>query len=463
MVGFMMKNRLHSGLTVNPNSTLHDGTAEVFIKNLFKHRYSMSVIKDQIIFKINRYLSKITEKWGRLSFSLSLSKNLLNELISTIRVKKQLHSAVVAVLAPWFEDTTLDIRDGYLMRIKNIDTSVLCNYFRIYFYECQYYKVNRIIVDVISDDVIYVRYNSKYRKQRSFVEKLIAECGVCYTHSVLRMIPFEKPAKEYRWLDLFQGTICHILDAHGAAVEESLMLDNDDVGIWVKKAEEMYFSSATGVVVVTLSMKKYFMNKYYDRNINYILYPIFSDNNTKFNGSNNRKSNVLTIVYAGGCQPWQNISYMKEAIESQINLADYYIYITNPSMFIDLWENTDLPENLLVKAGSVQEVNEVYQKAHYGFLLRDENIINQVACPTKLIEYIQSGIIPILKYDDIGDSKCMGLRYLPVEDFIQGKIPTERERFMMSKTNQRILFDRIHKQSGPSEIKNLIQTSIDRY
>ena len=58
------------------------------------------------------------------------------------------------------------------------------------------------------------------------------------------------------------------------------------------------------------------------------------------------------------------------------------------------------------------ELKKEYEKAQYGFTLRDNIIVNEVACPTKLIDYVKYGIIPILKSDKIGDFVENGLEYV---------------------------------------------------
>lgn len=46
-----MKLCIHEGLTVNPHSTLPDGSAEIGLKQLVKHLASPSLVSDQLRFK----------------------------------------------------------------------------------------------------------------------------------------------------------------------------------------------------------------------------------------------------------------------------------------------------------------------------------------------------------------------------------------------------------------------------
>lgn len=51
-----------------------------------------------------------------------------------------------------------------------------------------------------------------------------------------------------------------------------------------------------------------------------------------------------------------------------------------------------------------------------GFVLRDEHILNSVANPTKLVEYMWCGIIPIVKYEDLGDYSDLGYEYIKYDN-----------------------------------------------
>jgi len=70
----------------------------------------------------------------------------------------------------------------------------------------------------------------------------------------------------------------------------------------------------------------------------------------------------------------------------------------------------------LIKSVLPDKVMQYYRKSTFGLILRENNIVNSVACPTKLTEYIQNDIIPIVDLEDIGDFKKMGYRYIKGKD-----------------------------------------------
>ena len=52
--------------------------------------------------------------------------------------------------------------------------------------------------------------------------------------------------------------------------------------------------------------------------------------------------------------------------------------------------------------------------------MRDDIVLNRVAAPTKLIEYLSYGLIPIVKTINIGDSVKMGYEYILYNEDLNG-------------------------------------------
>ena len=107
--------------------------------------------------------------------------------------------------------------------------------------------------------------------------------------------------------------------------------------------------------------------------------------------------------------------------------------MSDPKEFMRLWGERAYPEQWEVTTKTAEELRGAYEQAQYGFVLRDNIIVNNVACPTKLIDYIKYDIIPILKSPHIGDFDRYGLQYLSIEDFLVNKFPTDEEEKKMCK------------------------------
>ena len=80
-------------------------------------------------------------------------------------------------------------------------------------------------------------------------------------------------------------------------------------------------------------------------------------------------------------------------------------------------------ENVDIRGVKAEELANYYKKAHYGFVLRDDIPVNNVACPTKLVEYMNYGIIPIVLSDEIGDFKDIGFENLSVNNIVKNLSP----------------------------------------
>jgi len=413
-----MKLCIHEGLTLNPHSTLPDGSAEIGLKQFAKHVLKPALVAEQLAFKSWRKKILSLPEDQRCAVSDPMLPAFEKELSELIFEKRKAQE-VVAVLAPWYEDITLSKSEGYIRRIMEMDNRVLKDAFCIYFYECPYYKVNRVVVDRVAENRLYVRYNTAYKDQKQFVERIIGLCELCYSHSVLRIIPMEHPEDESRWLNIFSGKTKHLLDAHGAVIEEALMLGDEEGAEHCRKAEKRYFENISSCIVLTEAMRRYFEEKYGCEGVEFFKTPVLSQDITLNEGDVLDKSGPLTVVYAGGCQKWQNIPLMQEAIRARPD-AIYKIFVSSPETFMELWGDEPLPANVTVKNGTPDEIKEAYLTAHYGFILRDDNPLNRVACPTKMMEYIQFGIIPIVKSRHIGDFEEMGLCMMPVEEYKDG-------------------------------------------
>ncbi|GEM_PF-5957536 len=409
-----MKYIIHDGYTADPNATLPSGSDEVSISSVLKHLPNIGSAAEQIEFKIKRKL-RLAE--GNDHYNYNDLLMLLSKLIESRRQT----DTVVAVMAPWYDDSTLSKSEGYIRRIEEIDKTVLNDFFCIYFYECPYFSVQRLIVDKISENRIYIRYNTAYKNQREAVEKIISHCNVCYSHSVLRLIPVVNPEDGNRWLNIFSGNTKHIIDLHGAVVEEAIVNGDTESVPLCEKSEKLYLENSDACIVLTDAMTEYLHNKYSCESVKFFRTPVLSKDIT-LNDPLPGKPEKITAVYSGGCQPWQNIPLIQSAISSVKSDIEFRIFVSSPEKFKELWGDRTYPDNLYVKNGNSDEIKEAYMRARYGFIVRDDNNLNRVACPTKIMEYIQFGIIPIVKSRNIGDFIRDGLYSVSVDDFTDGRL-----------------------------------------
>lgn len=142
-------------------------------------------------------------------------------------------------------------------------------------------------------------------------------------------------------------------------------------------------------------MRLFYRHKHFYYRNNFYLMPCF---NQKLNRAafSEIKYSHPSFVYAGSMDGWQ-------CFEKTVKL---FMQIKNRipnATFTVLTAAQDRAKEILTKYGVDAElkyvhytkVDEELRKFKYGFIVRDNNIVNNVATPTKMNSYLANGIIPI--------------------------------------------------------------------
>jgi hypothetical protein len=217
-----------------------------------------------------------------------------------------------------------------------------------------------------------------------------------------------------------------VIDFHGAAPEEEGYLGNQLLAERLKEIEMKLYIESELRVFISSGMKKHFESKYGRRNS--VQLPIISDVRPTLSPTllANKARNPSSGVYAGGMQKWQNI---EKIIELSLNSGIELTIATNSSIRLSREEKKKFK---LVNCNSIQLAN-LYSDTTFGFVLRDNGVVNQVAFPTKLYEYMSHGVIPIVDFANLGGLNDRGYDYLDHRDFKAGNF--DRSLFMNYKEN----------------------------
>ena len=194
-------------------------------------------------------------------------------------------------------------------------------------------------------------------------------------------------------------------------------------------------------VAVSNNMIDFYKNKYScSKDANYILLPIFPNTEIK---AQEKSKNTINLVYSGRNYVWQNSELMIESIYQMINNGikniNYTFLTPDIEYFKNLIKKYDVEKYIEIKSVIPSELNNEYSKAHLGFILRDDHVVNKVSCPTKLVEYMKAGIIPVVLQPEIGDFNRLGYKYILVSDLVEGKIPSDDELSKMRNINLDII------------------------
>jgi len=288
---------------------------------------------------------------------------------------------------------------------------------------------------------LFVSYRSFWKKERVktgkgviqyrcnmfahffFILRLMRSTNTLFFHSIINVLPV------LPFLVFMRRQTQWILDVHGVVPEESKL-----AGLTVKSllygfSERFIFRRLDVAIVVSQAMEHHFREKYPNSNSHYITYFILPVHVGELPATKEvplGKPPKLVVVYSGNTQRWQHIDLMLETIKrNRANHVCYYLLTGEPERMKELLiaHGMNPDENLHVKSVAPESLREYYQIAHFGFVLRDDMLVNQVACPTKLVEYLYYGMTPIVKSRSIGDFETLGYECVNYRDFSVDAIP----------------------------------------
>ena len=210
----------------------------------------------------------------------------------------------------------------------------------------------------------------------------------------------------------------YILDVHGVVPEELDMQVKKLKSKIFNFVEKLIFRKLNIAITVTNRMTNHYSNKYKNSNCKFIEYAILPSHLKKYDVPV-MSSSCVEVIYSGNAQVWQNVDMMLKIIKKNLNANIHYTILTGD---LNTFEKKIIdygidPNSITLKSVQPTELENYYKKSHYGFVLRDDILVNNVACPTKIVEYLNYGIIPIVLSENIGDFKELGYEYLSINDF----------------------------------------------
>jgi glycosyltransferase involved in cell wall biosynthesis len=324
-----------------------------------------------------------------------------------------------------YPDTTAE-RDGMMQRVVAID-QYFAQWARIYlgirFFgnlrfkrtqqlgNIRIYKVNFFLHFPV---ILYLGYKAR---------------GI-YVHSIhngFRALPYYL----FRFKNIFT-------DMHGVFPEE-LHYCGKKTAAWLYGIiERITVRYSMALVLVTDAMGRHFREKYGPHRSKIYTIPIF-DNFSIDEGNTRRVPGKPALIYAGGTQKWQNVDLMLESLKKVHGGCTVTILTPDLETFSRKLAEYGLTNTVQLLSVPKQEVYEYYCRSDLGFILRDDSIVNRAACPTKLVEYLSCGVIPIVLQSEIGDFAEMGYSYSTIERLADGSLPSGEELDSMRENNYRIV------------------------
>ena len=423
-------------LTENENLHIENVNLHMQIHNELSFRENLRQIGAKIRRRIIRTNPKDESEKKRAKEKRNLAQAILAQ---TFECMRQSNCKTICVFAPMF--TEENITDGYVQRVKAVDEGILNKFYRIYIHTHDTHLAPKI--EIVDDMHLAIWLDPEDKEQAKTLRRIVRRSRTAYVHSVLRIMADTIPEKLRNRIFL-DKKIKTIWDMHGAVPEEFVM-HNDYYGAQVSgDAEEFLAYNADTVIVVTQAMKKHLEYKYGETlRAHVTVMPIFTENMLQpvdcIQDKALKEGQPPLVVYAGGLQKWQKIDEMQDIIAHLGDIYRYAIFVPRPDEFVEKFGDRSLPTEMQVEHKQPEEVLEEYRACHYGFVLRNDIVVNNVACPTKLIEYIKFGIIPILDTANIGDFVEFGMQYISKDVFEKGELMDEAERQRVAEKNLDVL------------------------
>lgn len=354
-----------------------------------------------------------------------------NKLITRIESDKNQGKKIICIMAPIFTNERL--KDGYYRRIKAVDDILGDNSVKIYMsnMDCIPEQGTRPVIEYLDETHIKLNYFPWIDDNRIFINEISDHADIVYHHGVGFMDE-----------DIIRKKhLIRIVDLHGALPEEFALSNNYSMVQVESRHEELAMRYADYIICVTNSMSNHMQKKYPEYHPQFIIMPILDDETLQAKVECNTRISSTgkpVITYAGGTQTWQMIPKMQECMRKRPEY-DYRIFVPNPQEFWELWGDNEKLNFMRVESLSPEQLREEYNYCHYGFVLREDIVVNNVACPTKLIEYILKGVMPILDTAHIGDFVENGMQYISIKDFCMGNLPEESQRVSIVRQNQEVI------------------------
>lgn len=149
-------------------------------------------------------------------------------------------------------------------------------------------------------------------------------------------------------------------------------------------------------IYVSDQMKLYFEKSYNVKSKKYFIMPCFNKE-LNLDLIDNNKYLTPTFVYAGSLAKWQCIEQTLELyalLEKELPNASITLLTKEKDYALNLIKKYNI-QNYNISYVSLKDLDLELAKYKYGFLLREDHIVNNVATPTKMNSYLAVGVIPI--------------------------------------------------------------------
>jgi hypothetical protein len=153
-----------------------------------------------------------------------------------------------------------------------------------------------------------------------------------------------------------------------------------------------------GVLLVSQAMRQHFEARYPALDLMSFVMPCVNANLQPEYFFRPQKYILPNFVYAGSLHKWQcfpqTLSLFK-AVKSSLGSAQLSVFTSEVALARKMVHEAGL-EAVSVAQVPLSQLQLRLADFKYGFVLREEHLVNQVATPTKVSSYMAAGVIPVM-------------------------------------------------------------------
>lgn len=318
---------------------------------------------------------------------------------------KELHMYKEIIFAV---DSYIKNEDGYKTRI-DFEINILKDKYKIFM------LIDESIMDGLSNPyhISYVPYKSSVSNKRATTNNRNAALQIFlrdHNNAIVYLEALEPAIKLYHTIKNINNIV--VFDCHGATPYEYRMNHGKIAGMLgfcaLKWYENKVLAHSNLLVTVTKEQQKLL-----NYNCTSTILPMIPGD-IFLNSYNNQKENIrdslkideryTVFVYSGNTSKWQmceDTIKLYKNIENIIDNAFLLVCTKDKEYFANLVEKYDIKHFRIITA-KYNEMPNILDGCNYGFCLRDNDVVNKVASPTKVLEYMARGVIPIIS-NYVGD------------------------------------------------------------
>jgi hypothetical protein len=317
--------------------------------------------------------------------------------------------------------------EGWYSRIRTID-SLFAEFERTYVWFADHHAGQDDPQVQLLPRVRQLNLSPKEPHHRVIFDEAFDRARLVYCHTVHLAIDI------LPWIS--SGKL--VIDIHGIAPEEEALNGNTDRELIFSAVERQVLAEARSLVVVSSAMERHLRDKYPDTKANFVVVPIIEQyGNRSDNGRHSEDWEEARVIFAGSAQVWQNVDSMLYLAAHCQSFADTLILSHDTAAFLKRAAELGVPaDSFAIASAKKHEVPSYYQERDFGLILRDDIAVNRVSCPTKLSEYMDFGIIPVVRSPSLGDFADEGYRYVTEEEFRSAYLPDRRTQAHMRAANR---------------------------